>query len=384
MIRFLDNKKLNTLFFFILLLLICSPALSIVRVMGGIYLPNEKIASLLVVGAGFVGVTKVKNLEILVTLVLISILIVLMCIRIMGGGNYSITDINTVVFLFGLPFYIVFFKRYGSELVNVLPFVVFINLLASLFQQLCLLNDVGGLAMFLNNYPMQEEYVYPKGLNIFYRTSGLFNESSQYSVFLNVYVALYLFNLIKRTRFNLLILILSIVDILINESATAYLIFGSILFIYLYGIRNVYTKLIFFILLFLSSTILLPEYISSFFDKFINTYNRLEYYPRFDNMVLKILTVTNDSPIIGLGFTLDLPSWDFISVYYYAYGAIGLISMFIYFSDILLKYKNIFLLIIFINSFVAGNILISVNLILLLALIFANQSRDKNYKMDNV
>lgn len=384
MIRFIAKKKLNKLFFFIFLLLICSPALSIIRVISGIYLPNEKIASLLVVGACFIGVTRVKNREILVAFMLISILIVLTCIRIMGGGNYSITDLNTIVFLFGLPFYIVFFKRYGSELVNVLPFVVFINLLASLFQQLCLLNDVGRLAMFLNNYPMQEEYVYPKGLNIFYRTSGLFNESSQYSVFLNVYVALYLFNLIKRTRFNLLILILSIVDILINESATAYLIFGSILFIYLYGIRNLYTKLIFFILLFLSSTILLPEYISSFFDKFINTYNRLEYYPRLDNMVLKILTVTSDSPIIGLGFTLDLPSWDFISVYYYAYGAIGLISICIYFSDILLKYKNIFLLIIFINSFVAGNILISVNLILLLALIFANQSRDKNYKIDNV
>ena len=384
MICSLANKKLNTLFFFIILLLICSPALSIVRVIGGVYLPNEKIASLAVVGAAFAGFIKIKNREILGAMMLISILIVLTCIRIMRGGNYSITDLNTIVFLFGLPFYIVFFKRYGSELVNALPFVVCINLLASLFQQLCLLSDLSGLAMFLNNYPMQEEYVYPKGLNIFYRTSGLFNESSQYSVFLNAYVALYLFDLIKKTRFNLLILLLSIVDILINESATAYLIFGSILILYLYSIRNIYTKIIFFILLFLSSTILLPEYISSFFDKFINTYNRLEYYPRLDNMALKILTATNESPIVGLGFTLDLPSWDFISVYYYAYGAIGLISICIYLSDILFKYKNIFLLIIFINSFVAGNILISVNLILLLALIFANQGRSKIYKMDNI
>ena len=342
---------------------------------GGIYFPNEKIAFLIVVSSALIGLVQVKKKEFVNAITLVSILAVLTCIRILMNGSFSITDLNTIVFIFGLPFYIAFFDKFREEFVKVFSAVVFFNLMASLFQQICLLNNLTSIAMYFNNYPMQADYIYPKGLNIFYRTSGLFNESSQYSIFLISYIFLYLHGGIKKNKYNFLILIVSIIDVLINESATAYIAFAFILILYLYRSINLYGIKILFIFLLVILIITIPEYMNSFIDKFINTYNRQEYYPRLDNMLAKIVKVTNDSPFIGLGFTLELPSWDFISVYYYAYGALGLFSLVFYFSTILFKYNSIFLIIIFINSFVAGNILISVNLVLLLILIHTHKSK---------
>ena len=216
------------------------------------------------------------------------------------------------------------------------------------------------LAMIFNNYPAQSNYIYPFSYGGLFRTSGLFNESSQYAIFLVSFVILYINNIIKRTKFIDMIFIVSIIDFFINESITAYIILFLYLFYKVIILRNaLYLKMIFFFSL-AAIPLLFQSQLNSIFGKIIGTFMMSsESFVRVSSALNKVHEVLHQAPFLGLGLSWGSISFDIVSVYIYAYGLVGLLTILLFIVYISIHTRNsiifIFLLYIFTNASLLGS-----------------------------
>jgi hypothetical protein len=371
------SKKIENILVFLVILLLSSPGLSIIGVFISFYFPNEKLAEIVVVLFLLIKKTKINEDDLGVFICVLFALSTILFVRILSGFYFSITDINILVLIAVLPAYLAFFREYKNTILLTFPSVVLIQILVSAFQQLCLLNELNNLSAIFNNYPMQYGYIYPKGLKIFYRTAGLFNESSQYSVFLVCYISLYFMDFINKNKLNIIILAMAVIEVLINESITAYLsLFGIAVFVF-FKKNNWKINFILILIVFILIVLIGDDYLIAIFNKLYNTYNRENYYPRLDNAIQKIIIVSNENPLSGLGFSMELPSWDFISINYYAYGFIGFLIMTIIYTRFLYRSNAVIAYVFIINSFVAGNLLISINIILIMLLVSTRKIKNE-------
>lgn len=271
------------------------------------------------------------------------------------GIDVARVDVNHLYLLVALPIYFGFAYSLKTTIFSVIPYVALVQLTCSFIQQyLCLIGSCDEAGSFLNYYS-QELYVPPVTEIGFYRTYGLFNESSQYAGFLVFYIILVQIGLVK-TRCSALLALFAFIDLLINNSITAYLM----LFAYL--LVNIRLRLVDIFALFLITCFIVFN-----LEKILTTLLlSAETHPRLMYAVDEVMRTWNNFPLFGRGLSWDSPTWDVLSIYFTGYGLFGffvivvsLIAIFLYFPiSLVVPY--------FVYSLTNGLFLGSLNILILI------------------
>jgi hypothetical protein len=365
--------------YFILFCLL-TPALSLVGMLGFSYFPNEKIALAIVLISLLVNKKQVYSSSLIVLGLTISLLIsTIVIVRWYQGGDVSVPDFNMIYLFCALIFYLTYFRMRFVQIMAVLPVLVCFQLTVSIVQQILLQLEMQNLASIFNNYPPQIGYQIPRTNMGWFRTTGLFNESSQYATFLAIFVISYMEGFYSKFRFQNFVFVLTGIEILLNQSITAYLI----IFVYFaYKLLRGQHKML--IILATGAVVLI------FFDVFFQEiYEKIqisilaqdESYPRLLFAYRNIEQTINEHIFIGNGLSWDAPSWDVLSIFFSGYGLIGLVGILCFLAYVI-KGANIGIktaLIIFL--FTNGNLLGSLT-IFLVALVYASATHQRIFVND--
>jgi hypothetical protein len=349
---------------FFSLLLLTMPALSVSGILGFSYFPNEKLVFLIIFSLFLGHKYKIKLSDLTVMLF---ITIVLTTITIVQGlENIKIANINTAYFFITIVFYIAYFKKFGPELLRILPSIVAIQLIASFFQQWLMFGGFHELVLMFNNFPPQDSYLYPYSFGGLFRTSGFFNESSQYSMFLVLYIILYIEGWICKDKLGRYVFIFSIIDLMINESITAYII------IFIYGLIKVFFSRgrIYYKIGVITSFVLLAFSFQKAFlgvvEKILGTFLMTsDSFGRLSTAIDKIIYVSNNSIFTGYGLDWKVVSHDVISVYYYGFGLFGLLVILLFLIYISIKTRNMITLIWILFLMTNAVLMVTMNIILI-------------------
>lgn len=357
---------------FIILLLLCSPAFSLVYLINGFYFPNEKISFLIILFILFSKNQKIcKNLFLFFT----SMAVVFSFIVFLHSASFiRQAEINTIYYFLAMPFYITYFVQFNIRILKVIPICVFCLIIISFYQQFCMLLGFVELSLIFNNYPYQEMYEYPYTSIGLYRTASLFNESSQYSIMLVLFLMMFLNRHFQISIFSRIVFIFCLLDFFLNESLTAYLVFLVFLFYYFFKILNNKKRVLFSVVLGIVCIYNINLIILSF-DKIYNTLTmENSSYRRLTSAVEKINSVVIDSFWFGKGMSWEAISFDFISVYFYSFGFIGFIFILLYLFFINILNRSIFSITILLNLLSNGVLHSSIN-ILFLSFLFLVQKK---------
>ena len=309
---------------FLILICLLSPALSIVGIFNFPYFPNEKIGFMLVLLNLLFKKQTFRSDLMIAGFAASSIFASIVAIRLLRGGDMNVTDINMIYLFSALIFYLTYFRLEFHKVVDALPGLVFLQLLVSIIQQMAMQLDMSSLASIFNNYPPQLDYQYGTTDLGFFRTSGLFNESSQYATFLVFFVITYQEGLIKKTNFSRFLLFTSIVEVMINQSITAFLIITLYLIYKYYSAAN---KKLDKTALFLVPTFICILIFSDVFKKINYTLIADDAsFPRLLFAYQRIEQTVYENIFTGNGLHWNTPSWDIVSVYFSGYGLIGLVT----------------------------------------------------------
>jgi hypothetical protein len=314
----------KTIKIFIALFFLCflfSPASSLIGFWTGNYFPNEKISFLL--ASFFILATnhKMDRDLLIISSSLFSIFLICFFFHIFNSAKF-IYDVNFLYFFIALPIYVSYFRSNKSYIFSLLPYIVFLHLFFSAYQQVHTLEN-GNWINPLNNYERQDGYAYPpNGLGL-HRTAGFFNESSQYASFLVLYVIFYFKDVIKKSKVTFLILMMSIIDILISQSITAFLM--AFLYYFAVVLKKINVRKIISILIFILGFAVFG--LSNLLNKIESTFfaHNLDY-PRLLNAIQNMKETFYSNFLFGNGLSWDRPSWDFISIFFSGYGLIGLLA----------------------------------------------------------
>jgi hypothetical protein len=330
----LNTNKKHSFFltFFILLLILC-PSYSILYALTGIYIPNEKLAISIVFLYSFIKrkyfIIDDDSYKLFSISGLLILLIVLYKLIYYDDKIISYVDFHYVIVLFYLPFYISFFKSRDYQIIRGLKYILYIQLLISTFQWICILNGNRELAKLFNNYPYQDEYYFESFFG-FVRVSGLFFESSQLAIFF-IICASYFKKDNKKLFYIILLFTLS------TYSFTGMI--GVAMLILIMIFKGEIKKRYLLIILFFSSFFLF-----NLFERFGSLISILfssesisdnESFNRLSSMIYKFDYLANNPQYLFFGYanSFDFPSFDFFSVYIFGFGVVGfLVFLFIHFS----------------------------------------------------
>lgn len=355
---------------YFILFLLTSPALSISAIFGFPFFPNEKLSMLLILFLFLFKKIQINNFH-LIFFTSISMFFFIISL-VQGIDDLKISNINTIYFFIAIIFYISYFKNFAQQFLRLLPIIVFVQILVSFFQQIMMMQGLHDFAMMFNNVPYQKNYIYPTISGGIFRTAGLFNEASQYSMFLLIYVILYYENQIYRSILTSCLFYLSLIDLILNQSITAYII--ATLYILLkifFVVRIKISTLIWSIISFISFSSFIFFFKDLIYDVFLFRIEKVFVRPgidekasRFYSAVDKIIYVSENSILTGYGLAWSNPvSWDVISVYYYGFGIFGLMAVLISLLYFTLETKNILIFFFLLFILVNGNLQLAINFI---------------------
>lgn len=316
----MTKQKIDRLVFFFFLLFLFSPATSVTGLLGLKYFPNEKLSFLIALFSVLNDTRKIEKELIGLSLLMASFFLVITVFHSLDRVPI-IHDLNLVYLFLAIPIYVSYFRSQKSNISSVLPFIVFLELIFSLFQQINTISNPEWIN-YLNNYPAQQYYSYPTNEMGLFRTSGLFNESSQYAGFLVTYVVIFFEDRLKRNFFKLVVLLLALADIFISQSITAFLMLGFYcLYLILRNFSFRSTKWVIAVLAFAITSYWVTDV---FFTKLTITFNADNSdYPRLINAFKNFRDMFNSAPFSGVGLSWDKPSWDFLSIFFSGYGFLG-------------------------------------------------------------
>ena len=264
-----------------------------------------------------------------------------------------------------LPFYFSFFLNNINLIFKVITPVVILNLITSIIQQVNMIIDPFWVNIF-NNYPQQEFYSYPITFFGIFRVSGLFNESSQYSTFLVIFLLLHHMKLIVNDRITRVTSFLALIDLILNFSITAYLI----LIIYLISLiikSKEVGKVSKGLLISIAFSILTPL----IYEKVLNTLSLSDdSYPRLIQTISSVIQTYENHFFFGNGLSWENPSWDLFSIYFSGYGFIGFMAIFYFISKLYSRQSFTIYMSFIIFLLTNGNLLLSLN-IFIMSLIFS-------------
>ena len=214
----------NKFYITLVVLLIASPALSLLGVVGLGYLPNEKIAILLVAinkNAWKPKFGQLRLFSLIVSFFLIILFLVQLHLETLGSFQ---AGINSILVMVSIPLYVSFFSHNPYLAYRAVFIIGIMQLCFSLIQQFYSHIGYTEIITFFNNYPPQKMYRYGVGeTGFFYRTNGLFTESSSYAVFqwLAIISAIKI-NAHKRL-FGKVTLFILFIEVVLNGSIVGYL-----------------------------------------------------------------------------------------------------------------------------------------------------------------
>jgi hypothetical protein len=364
---FKENSKL-----FLVMMLLASPALSILALTGLPFIPNEKIALLIVISSAAAWRHGFNELKLLAMAVATIIVAILLLQTIFDLNEVSMPEINTVLILISLPFYIAYLSNKTELTLTYIFYIGIFQLVCSLIQQVATFNGYIEIHTLFNNYPPQHDYDYPLGeMGGFFRTSGLFNESSSYAVF--QWMAIFSATIIgaHKNRYFLAILILMIAEVLINGSITGYVF--ALIYISFSGYRKYFFWLIF-------ACVLLVMVLVNVLDLSIdisNVWRKIVW--QFDSLFDSTSSATRLSSgienikqifgrgyfLIGSGLSWNNPTHDFISLYLRGFGLLGVIALIVYIGSILSMVKLQLALAVCAVLMINGHLSTAINIILL-------------------
>ena len=343
----------------LVIFLLLSPSLSFTQSIFGIFIPNEKLALMCVIIQSSLNGYFFKSLRVASLFYIIAFIYLIISTVHLYNGVFNLVAINTISLFLSLPIYIIYFRKNIESIFFNLNYIVGINLLISIIQQYNCLLDPNWVNVF-NNYPHQLAYNFPENGFGFYRSAGLFNESSQYSLFLSLFVIFYLKKIVKHSKLNALLVILSTIEIIINQSTS------SIIIIILYGLYFAYKNKKFRIGIIFLMAAIAPFIFDLLYVKLSTTLSMgdVNSYPRLILSYNSIYDAINEHFFFGRGLTWSNPSWDIYSIYLSGFGIIGLVPIIILLIFIYLKSNFLFPLFL-ISTLVNGNLLISINIFLI-------------------
>lgn len=338
-------NRVSMVVFTLLLLVLTSPGFSVLGSFIGIFIPNARISLAMIVC--FLPKDKfsltVEYIRILYVSLIMASIVMLRFTVYPSDRIAETSDAGLIIFLVTLPIFINFFSKNKRYLFTSLLIVIYLQISLAIFQSVAMSLGMYDTALSFNNYHKLHGliYLYPKVSGIFYRTAGLFIESSQYSVFLcfcYVYMSrvITIDNKLKRiANFTKIIILIAV---LINSSITGYLTIISIFIINLKQNLKMLAFLlpIFIMVLYLSGTNMseLSDTNDSLSQKL--TANTTGYSKGsndaesersgafFNNIETSLL----NRPVLGYGdLKEEVNRWDFVSTYLYGYGVPGFIIM---------------------------------------------------------
>lgn len=337
------NDRVRSVNLIILLLLITSPGFSLLGSFLGLFIPNQRVAFILtllfLLGEKFT----FRKIYIRIWCLSISMMFLIMLrLTLYPADIRDTSDVGLVVFLASLPAFIELFNRRKKYLFKSLLIVMGLQVFVAIFQNIMMANGFVDMAGMFDNYHRLDEkvdYVYPLIITGFYRTSGFFIESSQYSIFLcfcyvcmgTVAVSDKEKAIAKYVKYFILL------AVLINASITGYF---TILLLLLSNLkRNIgmigFLALLFALIVFMSSNMSELSTTNDFLVKKIaaNTIGYSEESDELDaersrSFFYHFETVITNRPLLGYGdLKIENNRWDFISTYFYGYGIAGFTIM---------------------------------------------------------
>jgi hypothetical protein len=362
----------NDLKLFIVILLLASPALSVVAVAGFPYFPNEKIALMLTLTSGAAWRYGFNAIRLLSAGVATIILILTLLQYLSGGNEMSISSINTALVLISIPFYISYLSRDPKLTLTYIFYIGIFQFACSLIQQVAMFNGYPEIITLFNNYPEQQDYIYPLGeMGFFFRTSGLFTESSSYAVF--QWLAIFSAILVDahKNKFVLLLLALMTFEVLINGSITGYVF--ALTYIFFSSYKKYFVPLILsclIVVITLGSVLDLPVDMLGVWLKIVSQFDSLNdetvSVTRLSGGINSLKhSIESGSLLIGVGLSWESPTLDFISLYLRAFGLFGEVALIFYVVKILylgsLRYAIAACAVLMIN----GHLSTSINILLL-------------------
>lgn len=236
-----------------------------------------------------------------------------------------------------LPFYFAFFKQQKVYVIRTIHIVILIHCLIGLYQWYMMWTGNTEMAMLFNNYPSQENYVYPEALpeTGLYRFSGLFGESSQLSILLSFYYIF--FKTYEKGKYqNYFTSLVVFTMIIVNVSLSGYLM------IFFYLFFNMVTKeigieihknnifLLGFVVIILILFIIngdIENNIGKLTRFVFSRINLDDSSVRMDAFKDKLM-VFMEYPFLGKGISWgDTATWDYLSYYLSGYGVLGFLTV---------------------------------------------------------
>ena len=336
---------------FLTILLLASPALSFSALAGFAFLPNEKLATMFLITNRASWKKKYKNVWI-ICVIASAILSFLFTLQIIfnNTGIFQ-SSVNSIIIIASIPLYYSYFSSNYSLVCRAIFYVAVLQFLISITQQYFVMTGSHEAAGMFNNYSYQSNYVFPRGeTGFFYRTSGLFTESSSYALFqwLAIVCAIKV-GLHKRLLIKILLIIMTL-EVIINGALTGYafiLGFVGIDFLSKFRYKKTLIRTTIGSLILLFTFALMKSYgyfdVSGLFLKITKQFAFIEnpnsaHPSRLMGLIQAIeLTLSSNFILWGSGFSWNTPTLDIYSLYLKAYGVIGVIV--ILFMVILLLQK---------------------------------------------
>jgi hypothetical protein len=368
MVIFLKKNKAFAVFLFLGFLL--SPASSLIGFWTGNYFPNEKISFLLALIFVLMANLKLDRNLLIGSFLIFSIFLICFFSHVFKNAEFKY-DINFLYFFLALPIYVSYFKSNNRDIFSLLPYVVLLHLFFSIYQQINTLENGNWVNPF-NNYSHQNGYAYPPNGMGQYRTSGLFNESSQYACFLVLYAIFYFEGVIKKGGVNFLILLMSIIDFFVSQSITAFLM--ATLYCLVVGFKHIKDRKNFLILIFTLGLIvfILPGFLTKIELTF---FADNQDYPRLLNAIKNLKQAFYSDFLFGNGLSWSRPSWDFISIYFSGFGLIGGLAALSFIFYFLAKLPYYLRLSSLVFLFTNGHFLIPLNMFMIFYALSNESSR---------
>ena len=298
-------------------------------------------------------------------------------------------SINSIIIIASIPLYFSFFSQHPQRVMKYLFYIGTIQCLISLTQVYFSINGNQEMVAFFKNYPENDYFYSASEAGFWYRTSGLFYESSGYAVFQWITIISGLKIGIYKKVFGKILLFVMFVEVILNGSLTGYFFalgFFGIDFLKQFRSKKKAIKL-FLALPFIILSLYFLEAnnyydISGFTNKIVKQFdfftNEYSYAPsRIKGMVHTINdSLTSDYLMFGSGFTWINPTLDFYSLYLKAYGIFGFITIILFLLALLRKAPLNYQVAVFLTLSINGHLSTVTNIILLsLPLVFFKMNK---------
>jgi hypothetical protein len=295
-----------------------TPSFGILYLCTGVHISNEKFGLLIGIIYFLLNFSE-KKLSVNDIIVVLVLLIAIMLPTIIRLYIYQEViqpqDISLIVWCISLPIYLSIFRNNVEQNRAIIIILLVIQIFAFVTQLVGKGLDLFDVESIFIHNPIQDGYSYPQVTEGIYRVSGLFNESSQISIFF----AIMLWYL-KNKKWSILLLPM----IVLTFSMTGYLM--AIMILFSSRMPKYYLLLTIIITIasytFFGSVIETLSYRAGLVLSSMSSPND-EGEPRIYALINNMSQII-DRPISGYGALAEnVERWDLFSVYIYPYGLIG-------------------------------------------------------------